>query len=164
MTPRRTSRRRTGKKGSRRRTTGLRGRRGTCQRRLKLVSPLKNGRRDLGERTNNCRRMRILKGRDIGALVDGKRVAVVSGKSGKSRIVPLRDVSCRGVKYQSTLYLLPGREGKDKNLGTGERSRRRGGGRSTCRRGGGREGRQSRRSVFNRIHNICIFIFIFFML
>ena len=64
------------KKESQCQTTRLRGRKGTRQQ-LKLVSPLKNVRRDLGERVNNCRKMRLLKGRDIGALVDGKRVAIV---------------------------------------------------------------------------------------
>jgi hypothetical protein len=106
-----------GKKRSRRQTTGLRGRRGTHQQ-LKLVSPLKNGRRYLGERANNRRRMRDLKDREIGALVDGKRVAVVSGESEKSRVVPHHDVSRRGVKI--LIDVIPGaRKGReDKNLGT----------------------------------------------
>ena len=145
-----------GKKGSRRQTTWLRGRRVT-RRRLKLVSPLKNGRRDLGERANNCRRMRLLKGRNIGALVDGERVAVVSGESEKSCVVPLLDVSRRGVKILIDIVPVARKGGKDKNLGTGERSYHRGGGRSTRCRGGGREGCQSRQSVFNRIHHICSF-------
>jgi len=106
-----------GKKESRCQTTRLRGRKGTKQR-LKLVSPLKNVRRDLGERVNNCRKMRLLKGRDIGALVDGKRVAIVSGESEKSRVVPLLDVIRRGVKI--LIDIVPGarKGGKDKNLGT----------------------------------------------
>jgi hypothetical protein len=135
-----------GKKGSRRRTTGLRGRRGTRQR-LKLVSPLKNGRRDLGERANNRRRMRHLKGRDIGAMVDGERVAVVSGESEKSRVVPLRDISLGGVKIPIDFKPDARKGGKDKNLGTDERRRRRGGERSTRRRGGGGEGRRRRRKI-----------------
>ena len=142
-----------GKKGSRRRTTGLRGRRGT-RRRLKLVSPLKNGRRDLRERANNCRRMKLLKGRSIGALVDDERVAVVSGESDKSRVAPLRDVSRRGVKIPIGIVPVARKGGKDKTLGTRERRRRRGGGRSVRRRSGGREERWRRRKIFSRIHNI----------
>ena len=141
MTPRRTLRRRMGKKGSRRQTTGLRGRRGTRQR-LKLVSPLKNGRRDLGERVNNCRRMKLLKGRNIGAWVDDERVAIVSGERDKSRVNPLRDVSRRGVKIPIGVVPAVRKGGKDKNLGTGERRRCRGGGRSV-----------RRWKIFSRIHN-----------
>jgi hypothetical protein len=145
-----------GKKGSRRRTTGLRGRRGTRQR-LKLVSPLKNGRRDLGERANNRRRMRHLKGRDIGAMVDGERVAVVSGESEKSRVVPLRDISLGGVKIPIDFIPDAQKGGKDENRRTDERRRRRGGGRSGRRRGGGKEDRKWRLDIFRRIH-----IFFFF--
>ena len=97
------------------------------------MPPSKDGRRDLGERANNCRRMRNLKGRDIGALVYGERVTVVSGKSEKSRVVPLGNVSCRRVKIPIHVKLVAQKRGKDKNLGTGERRRRRGGGRSVRR-------------------------------
>jgi hypothetical protein len=145
-----------GKKGSRRQTTGLRGRRGTRQR-LKLVSPLKNGRRDLGERVNNCRRMKLLKGRDIGAWVDDNRVAVVSGKRDKSRVVPLHDGSRRGVKIPIGVVLVARKGGKDKNLVTGERRRRRGGGRSVRRRSKGREECRRRRKIFSRIHKFFFF-------
>ncbi len=69
---------------------------GDEQRRLRKKAEA--GRRDLGEWANNCRRMRVLKGRNIGALVDGKRVTVVSGKSEKSRVVPLGKVSRQRVK------------------------------------------------------------------
>ena len=156
MTPRRTLRRRMGKKGSRRRPTGWRGRRGTRER-LKLVSPLKNGRRDLGERANNHLRMRHLKGLDIRAMVDGERVAVVSGESEKSRIVPLRDINLGGVKIPIDFILDARKGGKDKNLGTDERRRRRGGGRSNRRR---REERRRRRKILRRIHNILFFFFL----
>ena len=118
---------------------------------MKLMSPLKNGRRDLRERANNCRRMRNLKGRNIGALVDGGRVTVVSGESKKSRVAPLRNVSHRGVKILINVEPVAQKRGKGKKLGTEERSRRLGGGMSTRHRG---------RSVFNRIHNICYFIFV----
>jgi hypothetical protein len=149
-----------GKKGRRRRPTGWRGGRGTRER-LKLVSPLKNGRRDLRERANNRRRMRHLKGLDIGAMVDGERVAVVSGESEKSRIVPLRDINLGGVKIPID-FILDAREGgKDKNLGTDERRRRRGGGRSNRRR---REERRRRRKILRRIHNILLLLFFFFVL
>ena len=155
MTPRRALRRRMGKKGSRRQTNGLRGRRGT-RRRLKLVSPLKNGRRDLGERANNRRRMRHLKGLDIGAVVDGERVAVVSGESEKSRIVPRRDINLGRVKIPIDFILDARKGGKDENLGTDERRHRRGGGRSNRRR---REERRRRRKILRRIHNILFFFF-----
>ncbi len=42
--------------------------------------------------------MRNLEGRNIGAVVDGERVTVVSGESEKSRVVPLGNVSRRRVK------------------------------------------------------------------
>ena len=115
MTSRRASRIRMGKKRSQRQTTRLRGRRGT-QQRLKLVSLLKNGRRDLRERANNCQIMRNLKGRNIRALVDGKRVTVVSGESKKSRVVPLRYVSRRGVKIPIDIEPVAWKRGKDKIL------------------------------------------------
>jgi hypothetical protein len=128
-------------------------RRGTRQQ-LKLVSPLKNGRRDLGEKANNRRRMRHLKGRDIGAMVDGERVAVVSGEREKSRVVPLRDINLGGVKIPID-FIPDARKGrKDENLGTDERRRRRGGGRSNRR---GREERRRRRKILRRIHNIFFF-------
>jgi hypothetical protein len=146
-----------GKKGSRRRTTGLRGRRGTRQR-LKLVSPLKNGRRDLGERANNRQRMRHLKGCDIGAMVDGERVAVVSGESEKSRVVPLRDISLGGVKIPIDFIPDAQKGGKDENRRTDERRRRRGGGRSGRRRGGGKEDRKWRLDIFRSIHIIIFFL------
>ena len=148
MTSRRASRIRMGKKRSQRQTTRLRGRRGT-QQRLKLVSLLKNGRRDLRERANNCQIMRNLKGRNIRALVDGKRVTVVSGESKKSRVAPLRNVSRRGVTILINVEPVARKRGKDKNLGTGERS---------CHWGGGRSIRRRGRRFFDRIHNICFFI------
>jgi len=129
----------------------MRCRRGTG-RRLKLVSSLKKGRRDLGKRANDRRRVRSLKGRDIGTLVDGERVAVVSGESEKSRVVPLCDISRRGVKIPIGFMLVARKGGKDKNLGTGEKSCRRGRGGSVRHRGGGREGRLVN---INRIHIFC---------
>jgi hypothetical protein len=81
-----------------------------------------------------------LKSHDIGTVVDGERVAVVSGKNEKSRVVPLCDISRRGVKIPINIVLVARKGGKDKNLGTGERRRRRGRGRSVRRMGGGREG------------------------
>ncbi len=56
---------------------------------MKFTSPSKDRRRDLGKWTNNRRRMSNLEGRNIGAVVDGERVTVVSGESEKSRVVPL---------------------------------------------------------------------------
>ena len=64
---------------------------------MKFLSPSKEGRRDLGKWTNNCRRMGNLEGGNIGAVVDGERVTVVSGESEKSRVVPLGNVSRRRV-------------------------------------------------------------------
>jgi hypothetical protein len=86
--------------------------------------------------------MRNLKGRNIGALVDGKRVTIVSGKSEKSHVVPLGNVSRRRVKIPIDVEPVARKRGKDKNLGTGERRRR---------RGGGREERRRRQNIFNRI-------------
>ncbi len=93
-----------------------------------------------------------MKGRDIRALVDGERVTVVSGKSEKSRVVPLGNVSRQRVKIPIDIKVVGRKRGKDKNLGTGERRRRRGGGRNVRCRGGGREERRRRRKIFNRIH------------
>jgi len=56
--------------------------------RLKLVTSLKNGRRDLGKGVTDRRRVRSLEGHDIGTVVDGKRVDVVCGESEKSCVVP----------------------------------------------------------------------------
>ncbi len=97
--------------------------------------------------------MRDLKGRDIRALVDGKRVTVVSGISKKSRVVPLGNVSRRRVKISIDVELVARKRGKNKNLGAGERRCRRGGGRNVCRRGGGGKnagggGRSSIGSIF----------------
>ena len=102
---------------------------------------------------NNRRRMRDLKGRNIGALVDGERVTVVGGESEKSRIVPLGNVSRRRVKIPIDIVLVARKGGENKNLGTGERRRHRGGGRSIRRRGGGREECPRRRKISKRIHN-----------
>ncbi len=100
-----------------------------------------------------------MKDSEIGTLVDGERMAVVSGERKKSRVVPRRDISRRGVKIPIDVVLVARKEGKDKNLGTGERSRRRDGGRSDRRRSGGREERRRRRKIFSRIHNIFFFDF-----
>jgi hypothetical protein len=127
---------------------------------LKFLSPSKEGRRDLGKWTNNCRRMGNLEGGNIGAVVDGKRVTVVSGESEKSRVVPFRNVSRRRVIIPIDVVLVARKGGEYKNLGTGERSRRRGGGRSDRRRSGGREERRRRRKIFNRIHNNIFFFFL----
>jgi hypothetical protein len=64
--------------------------------------------------------VRSLKDSEIGTLVDGERMAVVSGESKKSRIVPRRDVSHRGVKIPINVVLVARKGEKDKNLGTGE--------------------------------------------
>ncbi len=87
-------------------------------------------------------------------MVYGKRVTVVSGKSEKSRVIPLGNISRRRVKIPIHVELVAQKRGKDKNLGTGERRRRRGGGRSIRRRGGGREEHRRRRKIFDRIHKI----------
>ena len=122
------------------------------QTKTEALAPVKDRRRELGERANNRGRMRNLKVHDIRALVYGKRVTVVSGESEKSRVVPLGNVSRRRVKIPIDVELVARKRGKDKNLGTGERRRRRGGGRNVRRRGGGREERRRRRKIFNRIH------------
>jgi hypothetical protein len=121
---------------------------GGCGRKLTLHSPSKDGRRDLGEWANNCRRMRDLKGCNVGAVVDGERVNLVSSKSEKSRVVPLGNVSRRRVKIPINVVLVAGKGGENKNLGTGVKRRR---------RGGGREERQRRRKIFDRIHNNIVF-------
>ena len=59
-----------------------------------------------------------MEGRDIGALVDGERVTVVSGESKKSRLAPLHNVSRRGVKIPIDVEPVARKRGKDKNLGT----------------------------------------------
>ena len=89
---------------------------------MKLVTSLKKGRRDLGKGANEHQRVKSLKGRDIGTVADGKRVAVVSGDSEKSRVVPLCDIS-RRVKIPIDVVLVAQKGGQDKDLGTGERSR-----------------------------------------
>ena len=86
--------------------------------------------------------MRDLKGRNIGALVDGKRVTIVSGKSDKSRVVPLGNVSRRRVKIPIDVILVARKGGENKNLGTGERRHRRGGGGAFV--GGAGEGKNAR--------------------
>jgi len=86
-------------------------------------------------------------------VVDGERVAVVSGESEKSRIVPLGNVSCWRVKILIDIVLVARKGGENKNLGSAERHCRRGGGRSICRRGGGREECLRRRKISKRIHN-----------
>ena len=78
-----------------------------------------------------------MEGRNIGAVEDGERLTVVSGESEKSRVVALRNVSRRRVIIPIDVVLVSRKGGKDKNLGTGERSRRRGGGKSDRRRSGG---------------------------
>jgi hypothetical protein len=105
--------------------------------------------------------MRDLKGRNIGALVDGERVTVVSGESEKSHIVPLGNVSCRRVKIPIDIVLVARKGGENKILGTGERRRRRGGGRSIRWRGGRREERPRRWKISKRIHNnivLCVLL------
>ncbi len=98
-----------------------------------------------------------MKGRNIGALVDGKRVTVVSGESEKSRVVPLVNVSHQRVKIPINVVLVAWKGGENKNLGTGEKRRRRGRGRSIRRRSGGREEPPRRRRIFKRIHNNIVF-------
>ena len=110
---------------------------------------MKKGRNDFGKGANDHRRVRSLKGRDIGTVVDDERVAIVSGESEKSRVVPLCDISRRGVKIPINIVLVARKGGKDKNLGTSKRSHRRGRGRSVRRIGGGREG-----VLVNRIHYV----------
>ena len=63
--------------------------------------------------------MRNLEGRNIGAVVDGERVTVVSGESEKSRVVPLGNVSRRRVIIPIDVVHVARKGGKDKNLGTG---------------------------------------------
>ena len=93
-----------------------------------------------------------MKCREIGTSVEGQRVTVVGGKSEKSRVIALSDISRRRVKIAIHVELVARKKGKDKNLGTGERRRRRGWGRNVRRRGGGREERRRRQKIFNRIH------------
>ena len=94
-----------------------------------------------------------MEGRNIGAVEDGERLTVVSGESEKSRVVALQNVSGRRVIIPIDVVLVARKGGKDKNLGTGERSRRRGRGKSDRRRSGGGEERRRRRKILNRIHN-----------
>ena len=63
-----------------------------------------------------------MKDSKIGTLVDGERMTVVSGEGKKSRVVPHRYVSRRRVKIPIDVVLVARKGGKDKNLGTGERS------------------------------------------
>ena len=105
-----------------------------------------------------------MEGRNIGAVVDGKRVTVVSGESEKSRVVPLGNVSRRRLKILIDIILVAWKRGENKNLGTGERCRRRGGGRSIFRRGGGREECPRRRKISKRIQNNIFFVFVDAML
>ena len=63
-----------------------------------------------------------MEGRNIGAVVDGERVTVVSGESEKCRVVPLGNISRRRVIIPINVVLVARKGGKDKNLGTGERS------------------------------------------
>ena len=97
-----------------------------------------------------------MEGRNIGAVEDGERLTVVSGESEKSRVVALRNVSRRRVIIPIDVVLVSRKGGKDKNLGTGERSRRRGGGKSDRRRSGGGKnagggGRSSTGSIKKKI-------------
>ena len=62
--------------------------------------------------------MRDLKGCNIGVVVDGERVTIVSGKSEKSRVVPLGNVSHRRVKIPIDVVLVAGKGRENKNLGT----------------------------------------------
>ena len=126
---------------------------GGSGRKLKLTSPINDGRRDFGERANNRRRVRSLKGRKIGTMMDGKGVGVMSGEGKKSRVIPHRDIRRRGVEVPINALLVAWKGGKNKNLGTGERRRRRGGGRSIRCRGEGREKHRRRQKIFKRIHN-----------
>jgi len=104
--------------------------------------------------------VRSLKDSEIGTLVDGERMTVVSGESKKSHVVPHRDVSRRRVKIPIDVVLVARKGGKNKNLGTGERSRCRDGGRSDRHRSGGREECRRRRKIFSRIHYNCFFVFL----
>jgi hypothetical protein len=51
----------------------------------------------------------------------------MSSKGDESRVVPPSDISRRGVKIPIDLVSISWKGGKDKNFGTGGRSRRRGG-------------------------------------
>ena len=151
--PRRRMRENRRQRGGRRRRP-VKGRSsGGSGRKLKRTSPLNDGRRDFGERVNNRHRVRSLKGREIGAMMDGEGVGVMSSKGKKSRVIPHRDIHRRGVEVPIDVVLVARKGGKNKNLWTGERHCRRGGGRSIRRRGGGREERRRRRNILKRIHN-----------
>ncbi len=78
----------------------------------------------------------------------------MSGKGDESPVVPPSDISHRGIKIPINLVSISLKRGKDKNLGTGGRSRR---------RGGGRKGRRPRQRVFDRIQICCCLIFFFFL-
>ena len=85
---------------------------------MKLVTSLKNRRRDLGKGANNCRRVRSLKGRNIRTVVDGERVAIVSDESEKSRVVPFCDITRQGVKIPIDVVPVARKGRQEKDLGT----------------------------------------------
>jgi len=97
--------------------------------------------------------------RDIGALVDGERVAVVSGEREKSRVVPLLDVSHRGVKIPIDVVPVARKGGRTTILGPErEATARAGGGAPTTEAGEGRDARVGKVSSIGSI----IFVRIFF--
>jgi len=128
----------------------------------KFVAPPKKGWRDLREGSNDRRRIRSLKGRDVRTMDDGNGITIVGGEAEKSRVIPLSDIRRGGVIIPIHFVGVPTKRGKNKYLGTSERHHRRGGGRRRRHRGGGR--RRHRRgggegSVFKRIHSNDFFFF-----
>jgi hypothetical protein len=129
----------------------------------KFVTPPKEGWRDLREGSNDRRRIRSLKGRDVRTMDDGNGITIVGGEAEKSRVIPLSDIRRGGVIIPIHVVGVPTKRGKNKYHGTSERHHRRGGGRIRRHGGGGR--RRHRRgggegSVFKRIHSNDFFFFL----
>ncbi len=93
----------------------------------KFVAPPKKGWRDLREGSNDRRRIRSLKGRDVWTMDDGNGVTIVGGEAEKSRVIPLSDIRRGGVIIPIHVVGVPTKRGKNKYLGTSERHHRRGG-------------------------------------
>jgi hypothetical protein len=146
------------KRGRRRRIVVRRSARGLGRKLNELTASCDEGSWDLRERSNNSRRMRGLKIREIRTGVDGEGVGVMSSEGLKSCVIPRRDVSVGGVKISVHFILVSPEGGENKNSWTGERCRRIIGGRKRSRRRDGGEDRR-RRMIFSRIHILIFFFF-----
>ena len=79
---------------------------GGSRRKLKLSSPFDDGSWNLGERANNCRRVRNFKLGEIWAMVDGQGVGVMSREGEKGCVIPSCDISVGGVKIPIDFVLV----------------------------------------------------------